>query len=276
MKNESVTTAVEEHYAAVARGEASACGAPVEDVARSIGYSEEELAFAGDANLGLGCGNPLALTEIKAGMTVLDLGAGAGFDAFLAWNRVGPTGRVIGVDMTDDMLALARQNAEKRGADNVEFRKGHIENLPVETGTVDYVISNCVINLSPDKPAVFGEIARVLKPGGHFAVSDIVLLKALPKELKSDISAYVGCISGASLLTEYLGTALGAGLRELSIPQIAYGPDLVKMLAPEGFTSGKGSSCCGSTVSITSLKNPDALVREASEALASIKLHGSK
>ena len=276
MKNESVTTVVEEHYAAVARGEASACGAPVEDVARSIGYSEEELAFAGDANLGLGCGNPLALTEIKAGMTVLDLGAGAGFDAFLAWNRVGPTGRVIGVDMTDDMLALARRNAEKRGATNVEFRKGFIESLPVETGTVDYVISNCVINLSPDKPAVFREIARVLKPGGHFAISDIVLLKGLPEELKGDISAYVGCISGASLLTEYLSTALGAGLRGLSIPQIAYGPDLVKVLAPEGFTNGKGSSCCGSTVSITSLKNPDALVREASEALASIKLHGRK
>jgi arsenite methyltransferase len=275
MKAETITNAVEEHYAAVARGEASACGASAEEVARTVGYSEEELALAGDANLGLGCGNPLALTEIKPGMAVLDLGSGAGFDAFIAWNRVGPTGRVIGVDMTDDMLALARANAEKRGATNVEFRKGTIEQLPVESGTVDYVISNCVINLSADKPAVFREIARVLKPGGHFAVSDIVLLKPLPEELARDISAYVGCIAGASLLTDYLSIAAAAGLHDLSVPQIALGRDLVKLLAPEGFTSGK-SSCCGSTVSAKSLKHSDDLVQQSAEALASIKLHGRK
>ncbi len=276
MKNEAITTAVEEHYAAVARGETSGCCAPVDDVARSIGYSEEELALAGDANLGLGCGNPLALTEIKPGMTVLDLGSGAGFDAFLAWHRVGHAGHVIGVDMTDDMLALARENAAKRGATNIEFRKGLIEDLPVESATVDYVISNCVINLSPDKPAVFREIARVLKPGGRFAVSDIVLLQPLPEELVRDISAYVGCISGASLLTEYLSTALAAGLHDLSIPRIAHGCDLVSMLAPEGFADGKVTSCCGSTVSITSLKNPDELVRQAAQTVVSIKLHGRK
>lgn len=276
MKNEAISTAVEEHYAAVARGEASCCGAPVDEVARSIGYSDEELALAGDANLGLGCGNPLALTEIQPGMTVLDLGSGAGFDAFLALSRVGPTGHVIGVDMTDDMLALARENAAKRGADNIEFRKGHIEALPVDSGSVDYVISNCVINLSPDKPAVFREVARVLKPGGYFAVSDIVLLKALPEALVWDISAYVGCISGASLLTDYLGFALTAGLRDLSIPRIAHGSDLVKMLAPDGLATTKGSSCCGSTVSVASLKNPDTMVREAAAAVASIKLHGRK
>src|SRR3954467_1570809 len=131
MKNESVTVAVEEHYAAVARGETSACGCSTDDLASSIGYSEQELAMAGDANLGLGCGNPLALTEISPGMTVLDLGSGAGFDAFLAWRKVGPSGRVIGVDMTDDMLARARENAAKLGASNVEFRKGFIEALPV-------------------------------------------------------------------------------------------------------------------------------------------------
>jgi ubiquinone/menaquinone biosynthesis C-methylase UbiE len=209
-------------------------------------------------------------------MTVLDLGSGAGFDAFLAWNRVGPTGRVIGVDMTDDMLQLARQNAEKRGAGNVEFRKGFIEKLPVESASVDYVISNCVINLSADKPAVFREIARVLKPEGHFAVSDIVLLKPLPQELAQDISAYVGCIAGASLLGDYIGYALQAELHDLQIPRIAHGRDLVQMLAPDGFTSSKGSSCCGSTISITSLKNPDDLVRQAAEALASVKLHGRK
>jgi SAM-dependent methyltransferase len=276
MKNETITTAVQDHYAAVARGEASACGAPIGDVARSIGYTEEELALAGDANLGLGCGNPLALTEIKPGMTVLDLGSGAGFDAFLALNRVGPTGRVIGVDMTDDMLALARQNAEKRGATNIEFRKGMIESLPVESGTVDYVISNCVINLSPDKPAVFREIARVLKPGGHFAVSDIVLLKELPESLKRDVNAYVGCISGASLLTDYIMTVFEAGLRDLSIPGIAYGSELVKVLTPTEDSCGGTTSCCGSTVSVTSLKNPDTLIRATAEAVASIKLHGRK
>jgi arsenite methyltransferase len=275
MKDQSLTTAVEEHYAAVARGESTACAAPVGDVARSIGYSEQDLALAGDANLGLGCGNPLALTELSPGMTVVDLGSGAGFDAFLALDRVGPTGRVIGVDMTDDMLALARQNAEKRGAANVEFRKGFIEDLPVESGSVDYVISNCVINLSTDKPAVFREIARILKPGGRFALSDIVLLKPLPDSLARDISAYVGCISGASMLTEYLSIALAAGLRDLSIPRLANGVDLVKMLSPEDVCSG-GSSCCGSTVAVTSIKNPDAIARQATEALASIKLHGRK
>jgi len=275
MKNDSITSAVEEHYAAVARGEASACGGPLEDVARSIGYSDEELKLAGDANLGLGCGNPLALTEIGPGMTVLDLGSGAGFDAFLAWNRVGATGHVIGVDMTDDMLSLARENAAKRGAANVEFRKGFIEKLPVESGTVDYVISNCVINLSTDKPAVFREIARVLKPGGRFAVSDIVLLKALPEPLARNISAYVGCISGASMLTDYLSMALGAGLRDLAIPRIAHGADLMQTLAPEDICSG-GSTCCGSTVQVKSIKNPDELVSQATAALASIKLHGRK
>lgn len=275
MSTANITAAVEEHYAAVARGEASCCSAPKADVARAIGYSDEELKLAGDANLGLGCGNPLALTEIGSGMTVLDLGSGAGFDAFLAWNRVGPSGHVIGVDMTDDMLALARQNANKRGATNVEFRKGFIEKLPVESSTVDYVISNCVINLSPDKQSVFCEVARVLKPGGRFAVSDIVLLKPLPEALARDISAYVGCISGASLLTDYLSMALSAGLHDLAIPRIAHGGDLMKTLAPEDIASG-GSSCCGSTVKITSVKNPDDLARQASAALASIKLHGRK
>ncbi|MDR3763173.1 MAG: arsenite methyltransferase [Acidobacteriota bacterium] len=275
MSETNMKEEVRNHYAAVARGEAKASAAPVADVARSIGYSEEELALAGDANLGLGCGNPLALTEIKPGMTVLDMGSGAGFDAFLAWNRVGSEGRVIGVDMTDDMLALARENAAKRNAANVEFRKGYIEQLPVADASVDYVISNCVINLSTDKPAVFREIARVLKPGGHFAVSDIVLLKPLPEALRRDVSAYVGCISGADLMTDYLFTVLSAGLRDLSIPRIAHGSELVKVLAPDASCSGK-TSCCASTVQITSLKNPDALIREAAESVASIKLHGRK
>jgi arsenite methyltransferase len=152
MSGDQIKTAVREHYGAVARGEASGCGcASPEVAAKSIGYSEEEIRLAGEANLGLGCGNPLAMTQVGPGMTVLDLGSGAGFDAFLAWNKVGPTGKVIGVDMTEDMLARARANAAKLGATNVEFRKGHIESLPVEDNSVDFVISNCVINLSPDK-----------------------------------------------------------------------------------------------------------------------------
>jgi SAM-dependent methyltransferase len=280
MKDEAIREAVKDHYAAVARGEALACSAPVDEVARSLGYSDEELALAGEANLGLGCGNPLALAEVKLGMTVLDLGSGAGFDALLAWNRVGPTGRVIGVDMTDDMLRLARDNAAKRGAANVEFRKGHIEQLPLDEASVDFVISNCVINLSADKASVFREIARVLRPGGRFAVSDIVLLAELPEEMRRSVSAYVGCLAGASLLGEYVSLALRAGLRQLSIPQIAHGADLVKMLAPGTESASKSgekkSSCCGSNIQITSLKNPSQMVRESAEAIASIKLHGRK
>src|SRR5438105_8570078 len=220
--NESgIVDVVRERYGAIARGEKSGCGcsAPTE-VAKAIGYSEEELAIAQQANLGLGCGNPLAMAAIQPGMTVLDLGSGAGFDAFLAWQRVGPTGRVIGVDMTDEMLERARKNAADLGASNVEFRKGTIEALPVEDASVDLVISNCVINLSVDKPAVFREIRRVLKPGGQFAVSDLVLLKKLPPEVEKDVNAYVGCVAGASMLTDYIRLALEAGLGEVSIPQI--------------------------------------------------------
>jgi SAM-dependent methyltransferase len=275
MKDDRLTTAVQGHYAAVARGEACACGAPADEAAKSLGYSDEELALAGDANLGLGCGNPLALAQIAPGMTVVDLGSGAGFDALLAWRRVGPAGRVIGVDMTADMLLLARNNAKKRDAANVEFRQGFIEDLPIDSGVADYVVSNCVINLSVNKPAVFREIARVLKPGGRFAVSDIVLLKSLPAELAHEISAYVGCIAGASLLTDYLRMALAAGLHELSIPTIAHGPDLVKVLAPTSSTSASGS-CCGSVVSLPSLENADRVLRETAAAVASIKLHGRK
>ena len=284
MKPMEVEEAVKSHYGAVARGEASACGAPVEEVARTLGYSAEELALAGEANLGLGCGNPLAMAQVKPGMTVLDLGSGAGFDALLAGNQVGPTGRVIGGDITDDMLALARENAAGRGATNVEFRKGYIEKLPVEDASVDFVISNCVINLSADKPAVFREIARVLKPGGRFAVSDIVLLGELPEEMMRSVSAYVGCISGASLLGDYLSMALKAGLTHLSIPQLAHGPELIKVLAPSDCDGS--TSCCASTISVESLgvdsqrndslKKPGEAVRKAAEVVASIKLHGRR
>lgn len=259
---DSIKEAVQQQYGAIARGERSGCGCSSKNtVAISIGYSQQDIDAAGIGNLGLGCGNPLAMAEIRPGMTVLDLGSGAGFDAFLAWKQVGPTGRVIGVDMTDDMLLRARENAEKLGASNVEFRKGHIEELPVEDASVDFVISNCVINLSPDKPQVFREIARVLKPGGKFAVSDIVLLAELPDNIRQDVSAYVGCISGAELLHDYLRVALDAGLKNLSIPEIQHGSKLVEVLAPEGGIA----TCCGSN-----------LASAASKSVASIKLHGSR
>jgi arsenite methyltransferase len=254
-----IQAAVQEHYGAVARGEKSGCGcATKSELANTIGYSAEDVAFAGAGNLGLGCGNPLALAELKPGMTILDLGSGAGFDAFLAWRQVGATGRVIGVDMTDDMLDKARRNAAELGAVNVEFRKGYIEKLPVEDSSVDFVISNCVINLSSDKSAVFRELYRVLKPGGRFAVSDIVLLASLPDDVKADVSAYVGCIAGASLMGDYVRYPLEAGLVDLAIPQIAHGSKLAAVLTP-------GQTCCGSQV-----------VAAAASAVASIKLHGRK
>jgi len=257
---DTIQESVRDHYGAVARGEQSACGcATTAELATTIGYSKEELELAGEANLGLGCGNPLALAEIQPGMTVLDLGSGAGFDAFLAWRKVGPTGRVIGVDMTDDMLKLARENAAKLGAVNVEFRKGVIERLPLDDNSVDLVISNCVINLSTDKPAVFAEIRRVLKPGGRMCVSDLVLLQTLPPEVAESVSAYVGCIAGASLMHDYVRLALEAGLSNLSIPEIVHGSTLASVLAP-------GAGCCCGSDSVSA----------AAAAVASIKLHGRK
>jgi arsenite methyltransferase len=260
---ESITQAVQERYGDIARRQGSGCGCSAPDQSKvAIGYSAEDLELAGQANLGLGCGNPLALADIQPGMTVLDLGSGAGFDAFLAWRRVGPSGRVIGVDMTDDMLALARKNAAELGATNVEFRKGQIERLPVEDASVDFIISNCVINLSPDKPAVFRELARVLRPGGRFAVSDLVLLRPLPEAIAADVNLHVGCVAGASLLGDYLRLALQAGLTDLSIPQITDGKALASAwttdLKPLIERFGEGP------------------LREAASALLSVKLHGRK
>lgn len=257
-----IMDSVRQHYSAIAEGKKCGCGnGNAAGVARLIGYSPQELAEAGQANLGLGCGNPLALAAIQPGMTVLDLGSGAGFDAFLAWRKVGPGGRVIGVDMTDEMLQLARKNAADLGADNVEFRKGAIETLPVDDGSVDLVISNCVINLSTNKPAVFREIHRVLKPGGAFAVSDLVLLGPLPEAVLRDVQAYVGCIAGASLVGDYLRLALEAGLVELSIPQITNSKNLAEAYELD-FTAG---GCCDSLP-----------LAEAARVLVSVKLHGKK
>ena len=184
---------------------------------KKIGYSDEEMqAVPSGSNLGLGCGNPIALASLKAGDTVLDLGSGAGFDCFLA-SKVGPTGRVIGVDMTEEMVARARDNAAKGGYQNVEFRLGEIEKLPVEDSSVDVIISNCVINLVPNKEKAFREAFRTLRPGGRLMVSDIVLLKKLPDFVKESIEAYVGCVAGAAMKETYLNAIRSAGFQDVTV-----------------------------------------------------------
>ncbi|MGE5304525.1 MAG: arsenite methyltransferase [Alphaproteobacteria bacterium] len=194
------------------------CGPDAKEFAKSIGYSEGELAVIPDeANLALSCGNPTALASLKEGEVVLDLGSGAGFDCFLAAAKVGLKGKVIGVDMTPEMIEKARNNAKKNGVENVEFRLGEIENLPVSDNSVDVVISNCVINLSADKARVFQEIHRVLKPGGRIAISDIALLRELPREIRESIEAYVGCVGGAVLIDEYKKLVEAALLKDVRV-----------------------------------------------------------
>ena len=227
MKQEETKRIVREGYAKVAMQGSSCCGTVdsycgtadrAEDISKKIGYSEDELKAVPDgANLGLGCGNPVVLASLKEGETVLDLGSGPGLDCFLSADKVGKNGKVIGIDMTPEMLEKARANAEKGNYSNVEFRLGEIENMPVADNSVDVVISNCVINLSPDKESVFRETFRVLKPGGRIMVSDVVLSKELPDFLKDSVDAYVGCISGAMRRDEYLKTITDAGFKKVSI-----------------------------------------------------------
>lgn len=180
------------------------CGNQSKDISKSIGYSEEDLKITGDANMGLGCGNPVALSAIKEGDTVLDLGSGAGIDCFLAAKKVGETGRVIGIDMTEEMIKKAKKNIEKQGFKNIEFILGEIENLPLKDNSVDVIISNCVINLVPDKAKTFKETYRVLKNGGKMYISDIVLLKELSDDQKNDENLLCGCVAGALLKEDYL------------------------------------------------------------------------
>jgi len=183
-----------------------------------LGYSEEELAAAPEgANLGLGCGNPQAIAELKPGEVVVDLGAGAGFDCFLAARAVGPAGRVIGVDMTPEMVAKARENARRSGYENVDFRLGEIEHLPVPDQTADVIISNCVVNLSPDKPAVYVEAYRVLRPGGRLAMSDVVATAELPQEWRDDMRLLSACVSGASTVSEVEEMLHAAGFVEIRV-----------------------------------------------------------
>jgi SAM-dependent methyltransferase len=227
---EAVRAAVRDGYGKIAAKESgcgcggvSCCGSSVEDsakLAQVVGYSAEELAALPDgANMGLSCGNPNALAALRAGEVVLDLGSGGGFDVFIAGRKVGATGRAIGVDMTAEMLGKARQNIaayrERTGLDNVEFRLGEIEHLPLADSSVDVVISNCVINLSPDKPQVWREIARVLKPGGRVAVSDLALLKPLPAGILESVQALVGCVAGAVPVSETEQMARAASLGDI-------------------------------------------------------------
>jgi len=232
-KEEEIRKMVREGYAKVATRESSCCPPEnsccgggtdlpvIEDfdkMSKMIGYSEEEIKEVPEgSNLGLGCGNPVALASLNEGETVLDLGSGAGFDCFLAANRVGKDGKVIGVDMTPEMIDKARKNARKGNYENVEFRLGEIENLPAADNSVDVIISNCVINLSPNKKSVFEEAYRVLKPGGRLMVSDIVLLKELPDFIMKSVEAYISCVSGASLKDEYLDLIRMAGFQEVNI-----------------------------------------------------------
>lgn len=229
---EALRSQVRAGYAQIASSASSCCGSgggccgpatfSPEQLATAIGYSQEELASTPEsANMGLSCGNPSAIASLKKGEIVLDLGSGGGFDCFVAGPKVGAQGRVIGVDMTHEMLSKARANIaiyrERSGLDNVEFRLGEIEHLPVADSSVDVVISNCVINLSPDKAQVWREIARVLKPGGRVAVSDLALLQPLPESVVADVEAIVGCVAGAVLVEETRRMAAAAGLEEISL-----------------------------------------------------------
>jgi arsenite methyltransferase len=223
--SETITNAVKSKYGSVAASGLSTEQGGVKAVAEAFGYSPEELAsIPAEANMALSCGNPTATANLRPGETVVDLGSGGGLDVFLAARKVGPTGRAIGIDMTPAMLDLARQNAEKSGLSNVEFHEATIDRLPLLDASVDCVISNCVINLAPDKTAVFREVARVLKPGGRLAVSDIALKRELPAELGDDLMAYVGCIAGAILIEDYRRGLVEAGFAHVEV--IDSGSDL--------------------------------------------------
>ncbi len=245
MKND-IRETVRKGYAAVAQSSGSCCGPnksccggpDAAGVAHAVGYTDAELATLPDgANMGLSCGNPTALAGLRAGETVLDLGSGGGFDAFIAARNVGRRGHVIGVDMTPEMVAKARRNAEafrrRTRLRNVEFRLGEIEHLPVADASVDAILSNCVLNLSPDKPQVWREIARVLKPGGRVAISDLALLKPLPPAVRKSVTALVGCIAGAALVADTRRMAARAGLTAIRLtPKPGYIESMARLQDP--------------------------------------------
>ncbi len=248
---EEIKSAVRDRYASLVSEGGGCCSTPSQDLQQKgvlvqlAGYSPEQLTNLPTTAVtnSFGCGNPTALAEIQPGQTVLDIGSGNGIDCFLAADQVGPEGRVIGLDMTPEMIARATESARQAGRTNVEFRLGEAESMPVEDSSVDWIISNCVINLSPDKPKVFSEIARVLRPGGRFSISDIVLGEDLPAELVSDIRAWTGCVTGAIPESEYLRGLREAGLSEVRVDnRLVYEASTISTLlgsccsgAPEGF-----------------------------------------
>ena len=274
MKEAEIKKKVREGYAQIAKKENSCC-TPVssccgsadlaQTVSKNIGYTDEELGSTPEgANLGLGCGNPVALASLAEGETVLDLGSGAGFDCFLAANRVGKEGRVIGVDMTPEMIEKARENAQKGNYQNVEFRLGEIENIPAADNSVNVVISNCVINLSPDKSRVFQEAFRVLKLGGRLMVSDIVLLKDLPEFIRDSIAAYVGCISGAMMKDDYIEAVKKAGFREVRIVDEVFFP--IECIANDPTAKAI----------INKMNIPSEEIKDIANSVLSIKVQGIK
>jgi arsenite methyltransferase len=242
-ETKDIEKVVQSRYGAVAERGLSSEQAGVRAVAEAFGYSNDQLAsIPAEANMGLSCGNPTAFASLRPGEVVVDLGCGGGLDVFLAADKVGPSGRSIGIDMTPEMLELARRNLVKSGATNVEFHEATIDKLPLADASVDCVISNCVINLAPDKPAVFREIARVLKSGGRLAVSDIALKKPLPPEIGNDLMAYVGCIAGAIPIETYRAQLADAGFAPVEI--IDTGADLNAYAKVEN-----QSGCCSASPS---------------------------
>ena len=244
-EHDQIRQQVRAAYGAVARAESSGCCAPstgccapsdqsvAEQLSRGIGYSAEETAAVPEgANLGLGCGNPQAIAALKPGETVLDLGSGAGFDAFLAARQVGTRGAVIGVDMTPDMVSKARANAVKGGYANVDFRLGEIEHLPVADATVDVIMSNCVINLSPDKAQVFRDAWRVLKAGGRLAISDIVTTAPLPPDMQQEVALYTACVAGAASVDELTAMLAEAGFADIRIAPKDASREFIRQWAP--------------------------------------------
>ncbi len=273
MEASKIRKYVRDRYAGIARQGGSCCGTNTacgsagfaESASRKVGYSEEELrAVPQGANLGLGCGNPIALASLKEGETVLDLGSGAGFDCFLAAREVGPAGRIIGVDMTPEMIEKARENARKGGYDNVEFRLGEIEHLPAADGSVDAVISNCVINLSTAKESVFAEAYRVLKPGGRVMISDLVLLRELPEAVAGSLAAYAGCIAGAVRKDDYIHLVEKAGFQDVRVVE----ESRFDVAANETDAYARGIA--------ESFNVPLEAVREAAGAILSVRVFGAK
>jgi SAM-dependent methyltransferase len=273
MKDSEIKKVVREGYGKIAKTNSSCCtptssccgGSSAEDTSRKIGYTDEELSSVPEgANLGLGCGNPVALASLKKGETVMDLGSGPGFDCFLAANKVGNSGKVIGIDMTPEMLDRARENAIKSNYKNVEFRLGEIENLPAADNSVDVIISNCVINLAPDKKSVFKEVYRVLRPGGRIMVSDMVLIKQLPDVVKNSVEAYIGCLSGAISKDEYLEAIKDAGFRDVKIfDEVNFPIELI--------TNDPTASAL-----IENFNMHHDVLKEVAESIVSIKVQGMK